>query len=118
MRSTLQLDRMLSKWTSQARKGVLELLVMSALSEREYYGYELVEHVATKGSLSLTEGTIYAILARLKTDDLVSTRWQTAERGPPRKYYSLTKKGARLLKSMRIEWRGIVESVEKFEGDA
>lgn len=104
-------DRFLANWVSQARKGVLELLVMSALQEREFYGYELVEHVARQASLSVSDGTLYAILARLDGEGLLKTRWDTATRGPARKYYSLTARGQETLAAMRREWAAIVAGV-------
>jgi PadR family transcriptional regulator PadR len=111
-----QQNRFLANWVSQARKGVLELLVMSALSEREFYGYELVEHVARQGGMTVSDGTLYAILARLDAEGLVKTRWEAAARGPARKYYSLTKKGEQVLSGMRREWAAIVAGVSGVSG--
>jgi PadR family transcriptional regulator PadR len=106
-----QQDRFLANWVSQARKGVLELLVMSALQEREFYGYELVEYVARQACLSVSDGTLYAILARLDAEGLLKTRWETPSRGPARKYYSLTERGEEILAAMRREWTAIVMGV-------
>ena len=104
-------SRFLANWESQARKGVLVLIVMSALSEREYYGYELVEHILTDAGMEVSDGTLYAILVRLKTEGLVSTRWQAAERGPARKYYALTRDGRALLADMHRSWLEISSGV-------
>src|SRR5690349_13740226 len=93
-------SRFLTNWDSQARKGVLVLIVMSALSEREYYGYELVEHILSAAGVRVSDGTLYAILVRLKEERLVSTRWEAGERGPARKYYTLTAEGRDLLAGM------------------
>ena len=111
-----QQNRFLANWVSQARKGVLELLVMSALSEREFYGYELVEHVASQGGMNVSDGTLYAILSRLDAEGLVKTRWEAAARGPARKYYALTKKGEQVLTGMRREWAAIVAGVSGVSG--
>jgi PadR family transcriptional regulator len=111
-----QQDHFLANWVSQARKGVLELLVMSSLSQREFYGYELVEHVGVRGDMKLSDGTLYAILARLKEENLVKFRLDEGAYGPPRKYYSLTKKGEQALVGMRREWAAIVGSVSGIVG--
>jgi len=105
-------SRFLANWDSQARKGVLVLIVMSALSEREYYGYELVEHLLAKTGMEVSDGTLYAILIRLKAEGLVSTRWQEAERGPARKYYELTPDGRAVLTRMNRSWIEIATGVE------
>src|SRR3712207_6714844 len=105
-------NRFLANWDSQARKGVLVLIVMSALSTREYYGYELVEHILASAGVEVSDGTLYAILVRLKAEGLVRTRWEAAERGPARKYYALTDEGRALLAEMRRAWSEMVSGVE------
>ena len=67
-------ERFLANWVSQARKGVLELAVLATLEEREFYGYELVEHVAERAGMTVSDGTLYAILARLGTEGLLESR--------------------------------------------
>jgi PadR family transcriptional regulator, regulatory protein PadR len=102
----------LANWDSQARKGVLVLIVMAALSNREYYGYELVEHILAGAGVEVSDGTLYAILLRLKAEGLVSTRWEAAERGPARKYYALTGEGRALLADMKRSWAEIASGVD------
>jgi PadR family transcriptional regulator PadR len=105
-------SRFLANWDSQARKGVLVLIVMSALSAREFYGYELVEHIQASAGVEVSDGTLYAILIRLKAEGLVSTRWEAAERGPARKYYALTAEGRELLAEMKRSWAEIASGVD------
>jgi PadR family transcriptional regulator, regulatory protein PadR len=105
-------SRFLANWDSQARKGVLVLIVMSALAVREYYGYELVEHLLARAGVEVSDGTLYAILIRLKAERLVRTRWEAAERGPARKYYALTNEGRALLADMKRSWTEIARGVE------
>ena len=102
----------LANWDSQARKGVLVLIVMSALSAREYYGYALVEHILAGTGVEVSDGTLYAILTRLKAEGIVDTRWEAAERGPARKYYRLTVEGRALLAEMIRAWGEIARGVE------
>ncbi len=105
-------SRFLAEWDSQSRKGVLVLIVMSALSAREYYGYELVEHIRTAAGVEVNDGTLYAILVRLNAEGLVRTRWETAQRGPARKYYALTGDGRALLADMKRSWMEIASGVD------
>jgi PadR family transcriptional regulator PadR len=106
-------DNFLSNWGSQARKGTLELVVMAALAEREFYGYELVERLKSECKLEVSDGTLYAILLRLKNEGFVRHRWEHGETGPGRKYYSLTKTGHAALEGMRAIWTDIVRAVER-----
>lgn len=103
----------LANWASQARKGVLELVVMSALSEREFYGYELVEHLRARFQLQVSDGTLYAILTRMKAEGLVRQRWEHTASGPARKYYALSAPGRRMLAAMQDTWRDIANAVDR-----
>ncbi len=87
-------------WTVQVRKGLLDLCILSALSERERYGYELVKALSGIPGLGVTEGTLYPLLSRLRVQGLVSTRLEESTEGPARKYYSLTRDGRRALDAM------------------
>jgi PadR family transcriptional regulator PadR len=106
----------LRNWESQARKGSLELVVMSALSRSEFYGYQLVEHLREVLGLEVKDGTLYAILIRLENEALVGHRWQHMASGPARKYYSLTKTGAATLAKMRKLWLEIAAAVGASHG--
>ncbi len=50
----------------QFKKGVLELCVLSVLEGRDCYGYELVNEISQ--DIDISEGTIYPLLRRLKSD--------------------------------------------------
>lgn len=87
-------------WTVQARKGLLDLCVLRALSGREQYGYELVKRLVDLPGLGVTEGTLYPLLSRLRLQGLVKTRLEESPEGPARKYYTLSPEGRRVLELM------------------
>ena len=92
----------IENWSVQVRKGLLELCVLNALISRERYGYELVKSLAGVPGLTITEGTLYPLLSRLRLQGLVVTRLVESPAGPARKYYCLThegKRNARLMNS-------------------
>jgi PadR family transcriptional regulator PadR len=88
---------------TQLRKGILELAVMGILYRKRHYGYSLIRVLNEDGSISLKEGTIYPILARLSRDGLVLSEWVESDQGPPRKYYALTPLGRQLYTELRRE---------------
>lgn len=88
------------KWTVQVRKGLLDFCILSALSGRERYGYELVKSLAGVPNLGVTEGTLYPLLSRLRVQGLVTTRLEESSEGPARKYYKLTDNGRSTLDLM------------------
>lgn len=93
----------------QLKKGVLELCVLAILSDKDYYGYELVNEMSK--NISLSEGTIYPLLRRLKAEKFVTTYLQESSEGPPRKYYKLTKAGQKAKDKLLSEWNSIVTGV-------
>lgn len=93
----------------QFKKGVLELCVLSLLSRRDYYGYELVENISR--FIEISEGTIYPLLRRFRSDGYVTTYLEESQEGPPRKYYKLSRKGREALDELEIEWESFVDGV-------
>lgn len=95
-----------SKYLKQFKKGILEIIILKILSEKEMYGYQIVGELNQRTTIfQIKEGTLYPILYRLEDDGLMQTRWeQNTERGIPKKYYSITEKGKGVLKDAADEW--------------
>lgn len=98
---------------TQLRKGILELAVMGVLYHERHYGYSLVRVLSESGSISLKEGTVYPILARLDRDGLVRTEWVESAQGPPRKYYAITPAGRQLFDELNEEFATLVSLVRR-----
>jgi len=95
----------------QFKKGVLELCVLSLLNTRDYYGYELVEQISK--FVNISEGTIYPLLRRFRTDGYVTTYLEESQEGPPRKYYRITDEGRKAYKELLEEWEAFTVGVNK-----
>ncbi|MFN7935391.1 MAG: PadR family transcriptional regulator [Bryobacteraceae bacterium] len=100
---------------TQLRKGILELAIMGVLDTERHYGYSLIRALADRSSLTLKEGTVYPILARLDRDGLVLSQWVESQQGPPRKYYELTPAGRALLIELRTEFLSLVTLVQSHQ---
>ena len=102
----------------ELRRGSLELIVLHLLSSGEAYGYEIVSKIAdrTNGSLGVTDGTLYPVLYRLEAAGYVSIRWETPQRGVPRKYYRLTATGRQELERMTREWTAFAGAMAQLIG--
>lgn len=94
---------------AQFKKGVLEILVLSILSRRDCYGYELVATIAEH--MDISEGTIYPLLRRFKQDQWVTTYLVESSSGPSRKYYKITDTGAAVYKELYQEWKKFENAV-------
>lgn len=102
----------MARWETQARKGVLEMIILLSLQTREKYGFELISGIARRSALELSEGTLYPLLLRLAKDGLISSRLAGGDGGAPRKYYALTPAGRSMLDAMTGRWRQLAGAVE------
>ena len=99
----------------ELKRGALELIVLHLLAPGEAYGYEIVSKLTseTNGTLAVTDGTLYPVLYRLERAGFVSVRWETPQRGVPRKYYQLTDTGRGELVRLTREWTSFAASMSK-----
>ena len=99
----------------ELKRGSLELIVLHLLSPGEAYGYEIASKLAaqTNGALEVTDGTLYPVLYRLERAGFVAIRWETPERGVPRKYYRLTDSGRAELDRLKTEWTNFARAMAK-----
>lgn len=97
---------------TQFKKGVLELLVLQIVKEKDRYGYELVE--AVSNIVDVNEGTIYPILKRLTNEGYFETYLEESKEGPVRKYYHITASGTKRCTILQNEWNTFSKSVNNF----
>ncbi|KGN80035.1 PadR family transcriptional regulator [Porphyromonadaceae bacterium COT-184 OH4590] len=97
---------------SQMRKGVLEYCILLILKHQEAYVSDIIK-ILQEINLIVVEGTLYPMLTRLKTDDLLSYQWVESTQGPPRKYYTITDKGNEFLLELEKSWNELNASIGK-----
>jgi PadR family transcriptional regulator PadR len=96
----------------QMRKGLLEFCVLHIISRGEVYTSDLIEEL-TQAQMIVVEGTLYPLLNRLRSAELVTYRWVESEAGPPRKYYSITEEGKSFLLTLADTWSSLVNSTSE-----
>jgi len=77
--------------------------VLYALARGHGYGFEIIDVTG------LGAGTVYPILRRLETAELVASSWEPVERAraesrPPRRNYRMTAVGERLAEEVRDQY--------------
>jgi len=95
----------------QLLKGVLSLLLLHLLAERESYGYEVVQRLHELGLSDVLEGTVYPALARLEREGRVTSRLVASKAGPARKYYRPAPSGYEVLTAGTAQWLSLAELV-------
>ena len=91
----------------QLLKGVLSLLLLHLLAQKESYGYEVVQRLHALGLTGVLEGTVYPALSRLEREGRVSTRLVASRSGPARKYYRPTQPGYAALATGTASWTAL-----------
>src|SRR5262245_13747533 len=105
-------------------KGTLSLLILSLLSRKPMYGYELAAtvHRDTDGAFQWREGSLYPSLHKLEQGGLIVGEWEEKETGRKRRYYHITKKGREALREKVQSWTELCTAVnrilEKADGQA
>jgi PadR family transcriptional regulator PadR len=102
------------KWTSQMRRGLLELCILNLLLRESMYGYQIVRRLSAAPGLVISEGTIYPLLSRLKREGLLASRLVESPSGPVRRNYVLSEAGRRHLRDINEVWREIADAVNQF----
>ncbi len=97
---------------AQFKKGVLELIVLESVRQKDMYGYELVEEVSKV--VDVNEGTIYPLLKRLTNEKYFETYLRESTEGPPRKYYHVTAAGVLYRDELEKEWNELSLRVGNF----
>lgn len=97
---------------SQMRRGVLELCVLSLISDSSMYTGDLLKSLKEE-RLLVVEGTLYPLLNRLKDDGLLIYSWEESTEGPPRKYFTITDAGREYLKESYEGWIELSGSVNR-----
>lgn len=102
-------------FNKELKRGTLEMILLHLISERQMYGYELASTLEKKGGslFRIKEGTLYPILYRLEKAGYIESRWETLERGVPRKYYRLTTAGGKYMKARLEEWREFTAAIDR-----
>ena len=94
----------------QLKRGLLDVCVLAAIKNEDSYGYKIIKDM--KPYIEMSESTLYTILKRLETAEMLTVR--SAEHGGRlRKYYHITNAGRNRIEEFREDWKEIM-SIYKF----
>ncbi len=90
---------------AQLKRGLLEACVLAVLTGGDSYGYQLIKDIGT--CVSISESTLYPILKRLETGNMLDV-YSVEHSGRLRRYYKITETGTSRLSDFREEWKEVV----------
>ncbi len=94
------------------RRGTLEYCILLIISRGKIYATDILK-LLKEADLIVVEGTLYPLLSRLRSEELVDYVWEESKTGPPRKYYTITPKGKENLEQLKITWKSLVDSITR-----
>lgn len=94
---------------AQMKRGFLEVCVLASLNKQDSYGYQIVKDVPDV--LNLTESTLYPLLKRMESAELLTT-YSVEHNGRLRKYYRITDAGKQHIEEFLREQNSILSIFE------
>jgi transcriptional regulator len=94
-------------------QGTLDLLVLQTLRWGPRHGYGIAQMIrsGSRDVLQVDTGSLYPALHRLENKGLLAAEWKESETGREAKFYRLTAKGRRQLKSETEDWHRLSAAV-------
>ncbi len=91
------------------------MLILSTLTEKEMYGYQIMRELErrSEGYFTMTAALLYPALHQLEEDGLVESEWREGQGSRKRKYYTITTKGRKKLANSKEEWQQFFTSLFK-----
>ncbi|MCY4507095.1 MAG: PadR family transcriptional regulator [Acidobacteria bacterium] len=93
--------------------GMLDLLVLKAISLDRLHGYGVLRSIQQISGkvFDVKQGSLYPALYRLETQGLIASEWDESENRRHAKYYRLTATGRRSLKEETAAWERIAAAM-------
>jgi PadR family transcriptional regulator, regulatory protein PadR len=106
-------------FSPELKKGSLELIVLTILSERPRHGYDIGRLIESRsrGRLQFRVTTLYPVLYRMENQGWIKSRWVERHGEQRRNYYRLTPRGERALVEQRERWRTFAATVDLLIGE-
>ncbi len=113
------MERVKEKINREMRSGIYTLIILKVIEDLgETYGYEIQKYVHEKTGIELKDATIYPVLRYLVKKKILKAYWTEPSAGMPRKYYSLTDEGKKLLEKLIDDYKKLISDVDKIIGGA
>lgn len=98
-------------------KGFIDILILSLLSKKDMYAYEISKVIMeySNKSIVLGEGTLYPALKRFYENGFLDCYWVEKKNNlVKRKYYKITLKGEEYLNYKKSEYQKIKSTIDLF----
>lgn len=103
---------------SDVIRGHIDTIILKLLMEKDMYGYELANEIKnrTKNKFNIKEATLYSVVGRLETRELILSYDGEKTHGGKRRYYRMTPFGKAYYSEMVEEWHLLQEIMKDMLG--
>ena len=102
------------KFQKEINAGVTSLVLLSVMAQAAdpLYGYQIAKQLSNdeEGAPAMKQGALYPVLRSLEKGSLLKSMVEPSASGPPRRYYSITSNGRKILG----EWIKLWEKTKNF----
>lgn len=93
----------------QLKRGLLDVLVLTAIKDEDSYGYQIIKDL--KPCVEISESTLYPILRRLENLNYLTVK-SVEYNGRLRKYYHITLLGKARIEEFKEDWKEMLSVYE------
>lgn len=99
MKNQKYIEKTLHQWDKEYKKGFTSYVILIFLKKQTMYGYEIKSKLEelTSSAITYQDSGIYQILKKLSSKKMVTIEIRKSNKGPKRKYYSITEAGLQLI---------------------
>ena len=96
-------------------QGTLDLLILRTLVFGPSHGHAIAKHIRTMSDeiLHVETGSLYPALHRLEEQGLISSEWDTSDKGKRAKYYQLTSSGRKQFRRAQSKWEQLSSAMAR-----
>ncbi len=89
-------------------------MVLAVLRDGPSYGYAIAKEInrRSKDLLRLRQGTLYPALRNLETKGWIVGEWTVSEGSRPRRVYTISEDGAKVLVEMVNSWKVLAVALD------
>lgn len=100
---------------SELVQGTLEMLVLKTLALEPIHGYGIAVRMEqlSGGAFRVNPGSLLPALSRMERAGHIKGEWRATENNRRAKYYAITEKGRKALKTERTEWARQIAAINR-----
>ncbi|MEO7083378.1 MAG: PadR family transcriptional regulator [Gemmatimonadaceae bacterium] len=95
--------------------GTLDMLILKSLSFEPMHGFGITKRIEqiSNGVFKVNPGSLLLAFQRMERQSMIDAEWRATENNRRAKYYRLTAKGRRQLKTETADWRRRIDAIAR-----